>query len=228
MTNVSVDEVLFGKQNVEVSRGKKTNKVKNVLKCPVCGCKEFVVVNGNINHFFCGTAIKLKNETKDGKTTVVGTLVNKCHYNMFHFYRENDYDPSVHYDESYLTGLGIHITGCCMYHSYPIEIDTDNTHIKIYENNKHLNLTGGKLVGTAVIKKDSKEVRKAVEQYVQDYNDIVVDNNIWSWTVTDNKGKYIDSLLGFYGNVYEQAKEYMNEYGIYEEDYEKFWEERAL
>ena len=62
---------------------------------------------------------------------------------------------------------------------------------------------------------------------MQDYNDIVVDKNIWSWTITDNKGHYIDSLLGFYGNVYEQAKEYMYEYGIYKEDYDKFWNGRV-
>lgn len=227
--NVKVDEILFGKK-VEVVRGVKTNKVKSVVKCPICKCKQFVVVNGNINHFVCGTAIKLTTELKDGKLVFSGggTLVNKCHYNMFHFFRETNYDPAKHYDDTYLDNLDIIITGCCMYHSYPIGINTEKQHIKIYKKGKYLNLTGGELVGTAIIKEDTAEVRKAVEQYVQDYNDIVVDKNIWSWTITDNHGTYVDSLLGFYGNVYEQAKKYMSEYGIYEEDYELFWKRRAL
>lgn len=226
MREISVDEVLFGKQDVEITKGKKTNRVTNLTKCPICGCKSFVLVKGNINHFFCGTAIQMKEETKNGKKSVYGMLVNKCRYNIFNFYRENNYDPAMHYDNGYLENLDIDITGCCMYHSYDIPLDLDGQHIKIYKQGKHLNLTGGKLVGSALINKDSKEVRKAVEKYVQDYNDIVVDKNIWSWTIVDNTGKYIDSLLGFYGNVYEQAKEYISTYGIYEEDYDKFWERR--
>lgn len=227
MKDISVDEVLFGKKDAEISRGIKTNVVKVFTKCPICGCKSFVVVGGNINHFFCGTAIKMTTETKDGRMTTTGTMVNKCKYNMFNFFREHNYNPSMHYDSQYLENLDIEITGCCMYHNYDTPIQTESPHIKIYEKDGRLNLNSGNLVGTALIKNDSTEVRKAVEKYVQDYNDIVVDKNIWSWTITDNKGNYIDSLLGFYGNVYEQAKEYMHEYGIYKEDYDKFWKGRV-
>lgn len=228
MEDIKIDDVLFDKK-VEVSKGKKTNKVTNVLKCPVCGCKQFIVADGIINKFICGTEIKVIKKVVDGKEKISGLLLNKCKYNVFHFYRETDYDPTVHYDTTYLENNNVIITGsCCMYHSAPVEMITDREHIKIYQKNGKLNLTGGTLVGTALIRKDTAEVRKVVEQYVQDYNDIVVDKNIWSWTVTDNRGNYVDSLLGFFGNVYEQAKEYMSEYGIYEEDYEKFWEARAL
>lgn len=223
MREVNVDEVLFGKQDIELTKGKKTNKVKDTTKCPICGCKSFVLVKGNLNHFFCGTVIKIKDNGTNG---VCGELVNKCRYNMFNFYHEDNYNPAIHYDNGYLENLDIDITGCCMYHSYPIPLDLDGTHIKIYKKGKYLNLKGGTLVGSALCRKKSTEVQKAVEQYVQDYNDIVVDNNIWSWTITDNKGHYIDSLMGFYGNVYEQAKEYISAYGIYEEDYDKFWARR--
>lgn len=225
MGNLSIDDVLFDKK-VEVVKGKKTNKVNSVIKCPVCGCTTFSVLHGTENHFMCGTVIKVEQKTVDGKVKMTGTLLDKCRYNVFHFYRETNYDPTVHYDDTYLSNAGVVITGCNMCTSGVSEPNTDGLHIKIYKKGKHLNLTGGTLVGTAVYKRENESVRKAVEKYVQDYNDIH-DGNIWSWTVTDNRGHYIDSLLGFYGNVYEQAKEYMSEYGIYEEDYEKFWNGRA-
>ena len=138
MKDISIDEVLFGKKDAEISRGIKTNVVKVFTKCPICGCKSFVVVGGNINHFFCGTAIKMTTETKDGKMTTTGTMVNKCKYNMFNFFREHNYNPSMHYDSQYLENLDIEITGCCMYHNYDIPIQTESQHIKIYEKEQRV------------------------------------------------------------------------------------------
>ena len=223
---LNVDEVLFDKKP-KVTRGVKTNDVKNVKKCPICECASFVVVDGNINHFACGTSIKVREEkSKSGSKQLRGTLIQKCAYNVFNFYRENDYDPSVHYDPTYLESLGITITGCDMTTNYPAPIDVEQPHIKIYEKDGHITLSKtSKLVGTAVIRKDNSEVRNAIERYIKDYNSIK-DKDIWSFTVTNNRGEYVDSLLGLVGNGYEIGKEYMDEYGIYKEDYEKFWKDR--
>lgn len=219
----NIDDILFDRK-VEVARGVHTNKVGSVTHCPICGCKKFVLVEGNTNRFMCGTAIKLKQDSSHPK--VKGELVSKCKYNVFHFYRETDYDTTLYYDTGYLEKLGITITGSCnMATRHPLPIDTESQHIKLYEKNGHLNMTGGKLVGTAVYERKKDGIKKALEQYIQDYND-VKDGNIWSWLITDNHGHYVDKLLGFIGNGYEIAKEYMSEYGIYKEDYEVFWKNR--
>ena len=210
-----VDSVLFDNKKVKITRGVKTLEVKKDNECPICHKKKFIT-NGKYNMFACGTIID-KESLK---------LVNRCKYNIFHFYRETNYDPAKHYYNFDLEKLGIQITGVCMYHNYEVPLITEGKHIKIYKKGEYLNLTDGELVGSALVPSKNKEIIKAVKQYVQDYNDIVVDKNIWSWEITDNRGKYIDCLMGFFGNVYEQAKEYMSEYGIYKEDYDKFWEQR--
>lgn len=222
----NVDDILFNKKP-KITGGVKTNEVKKVNKCPICDCSVFVVGDNNTHHFACGTKIKVREEkTKSGATQLRGTLINKCVYNMFHFYRETDYDPELHYDTGYLEMLNVKITGCDMTSSIKDEIDVEQPHIKIYEKNGHLTLDKtSKLVGSAVCRKINDEVKKAIQRYVNDYNNIK-DGNIWSWTVTDNHGHYVDKLLGFIGNGYELAKEYMSEYGIYKEDYEVFWKNR--
>ena len=211
----NIDEVLFDDKKVEITRGVKTLKVNKVNECPICHTKKHIS-NGNFNMFACGTIIDIDKKK----------LVNRCKYNIFKFYKELDYDPAKHYFNFDLDTLGIKITGVCMYHNYEVPLCTEGKHIKIYKKDRYLNLVDGELVGSALIPTKNSEVVKAVEQYVQDYNDIVVDNNIWSWEVVDNKGKLIDRFMGFFGNVYEKAKAYMSEYGIYEEDYDRFWEQR--
>lgn len=211
----NIDEVLFDDKEVEVTKGVKTLDVRQTNRCPICRIKKHIE-KGNLKMFACGTIVDIDKKK----------LVNRCKYNRFRFYKESDYDPAKHYFNSDLDNLGIKITGVCMYHNYEVPLCTEGKHIKIYKKDGYLNLKDGELVGSALIPVMSGEVAKAVEQYVQDYNDIVVDKNIWSWDVVDNEGNLIDRLMGFFGNVYEKAKAYMSEYGIYEEDFDLFWEQR--
>lgn len=212
----NIDEVLFDDKEVEVTKGVKTLDVRQTNRCPICRTKKRID-NGNLRMFGCGTIVDMDKKK----------LVNRCKYNRFNFYKELDYDPTKHYFNADLDNLGIKITGVCMYHKYDVPLCVEGNHIKIYKKDGYLNLKDGELVGSALIPTMNDEVVKAVEQYVQDYNDIVVDKNIWSWDVVDNEGNLIDRLMGFFGNVYEKAKAYMSEYGIYEEDYDLFWERRV-
>lgn len=209
-----IDDILFDR-DTEITRGVKTNKVKDDKECPICHCKEHIM-NGTNKVFMCGTIID----------TTKLMLTNKCYYNKFEFYKDNSYEPSKHYYPFELEDLGIEITGVCMYHKDNVPLDLQGKHFKIYEKDNYLNLKGGNLVGSALVQSKNATIKKAVKQYIKDYNNIVVDKNVWSWDVVDSDGKLIDRLMGFYGNVLEQAKEFMSEYSIYKEDLPKFWEQR--
>lgn len=198
----------------------KSNEVYNFTECPICGEVHHLFPRTDLVLFACGTLIEIDLKKH------CGVMKKKCKYNLLKVYRENDYDPTMHYDTTYLETAGIVITGCCMY-SNRFPLDLLDTAMLIYKDNKGL-LTlenTGTVAGSVKVIRQSDNIKSAVDKYIKDYNNIHT-GNIWSFDVVDNKGQCVDRMLGLIGLTLKELKELSRPYGVFEEDIENAWKER--
>lgn len=206
------------------------------MKCPVCGAKDYIVFEDYVK-YGCGCLTKV-----DGKTILV-----KCLEKVISFFRDNEYDPTFHYDDDYLTSVGVNVFGINSnfdivhnnkVNALPFEVE-NNDYVKSGSDSKYSVIVlyiyngvvsqdpNGKEYGIAITKGSfSNDKLDKLNKYIKEYNDIAI-GNVWGFYVSKSDGSYYDMGAGGLIGDKEYMRDWAKKYKISDVGFEDAWNNRT-